>query len=49
MESVCHTLGSKCPQDYAGYMPLCRWRKLLEYADFLAIVRALRGIIWRAA
>jgi hypothetical protein len=30
-------------------MPLCRWDKLLKYADFVAIVRALRGIIWRAA
>ena len=34
MESVCRTLDSKCPQDYAGYMPLCRWRKLLEYTGF---------------
>ena len=49
MESVGHTLENKCPQDYAEYMPLCRWSKLLEYADFLAIVSALRGIIWRAA
>jgi hypothetical protein len=45
MESIYHTLESKCPQDYTGYMPLCRWRKLLENADFLAIVRAPRGII----
>jgi|RhiMetdeSRZDD1v2_1073273.scaffolds.fasta_scaffold35521_6 hypothetical protein len=49
MESVCHTLDSKCLQDYAGYMLPYRWDKLLKYADFMAIVRAPRGIIWRAA
>ena len=49
MESVCHTWGRKHPQDYAVHTFLCRWLKSLEHIDFLAIVRTLINIIWRAA
>jgi hypothetical protein len=30
MESACHTLESKCPQDYAGYMGIVSKHLFIE-------------------